>query len=403
MKSSTGRWVSGEDFWDRTSELRQLREKVLEHNHVLLTGQRRMGKTSIAREVGRRLEGEGWLFLFVDVKAARSAEDVVVAVAHAARPALSPPSRLAARLQGWLSDQAEVEAGHDFFKLRARLNAGNWRRRGQKLLQACVRREEPILLVIDELPIFLNRMLRQSDGARPVEEFLSWLRDMVQAIVGESLTLVVSGSIGLEPFVRRLGMSDRINYLYPFRLGPWNHDDSVACLERLAENYRLRMEDGVASAVYRKLGIGIPHHVQTFFAHLRDFVSMGGRDRVTVADVDEIYRTIALGPPGQIDLAHYEERLVEALDRETHRISMELLAEAATQGEVTQEAMERLRRSYAHVIPDAPGRVADAISILTHDGYLEERGNRYGFPSNLLRDWWAARFRGHYVALADRR
>ena len=55
MKSSTGRWVSGDDFFDREPELRILENRVREGNHVLLTGQRRMGKTSIARELGRRL------------------------------------------------------------------------------------------------------------------------------------------------------------------------------------------------------------------------------------------------------------------------------------------------------------------------------------------------------------
>ena len=52
MKSSTGRWVSGDDFFDREPELCILENRVGEGNHVLLTGQRRMGKTSIARELG---------------------------------------------------------------------------------------------------------------------------------------------------------------------------------------------------------------------------------------------------------------------------------------------------------------------------------------------------------------
>ena len=53
MKSSTGRWVSGEDFFDRERELRVLETRVRDHNHVLLTGQRRMGKTSLAQELGK--------------------------------------------------------------------------------------------------------------------------------------------------------------------------------------------------------------------------------------------------------------------------------------------------------------------------------------------------------------
>ncbi len=81
MKLATGRWVSGNDFVDRESGLRVLDARVRAGNHVLLTGQRRMGKTSIARELGRRLEGHGWIFLFTDVEGATGEEDVVANLA----------------------------------------------------------------------------------------------------------------------------------------------------------------------------------------------------------------------------------------------------------------------------------------------------------------------------------
>ena len=64
MRSSTGRWVGGDDFFDREAELRILKRLVDSHNHILLTGQRRMGKTSVVRELGRRLVDEDWAFLF---------------------------------------------------------------------------------------------------------------------------------------------------------------------------------------------------------------------------------------------------------------------------------------------------------------------------------------------------
>ena len=86
MKSSTGRWVSGDDFFNREKELSILETYVRDHNHVLLTGQRRMGKTSIARELGRRLELEGWTFLFADVEAATRAEDAIADIAESRIP-----------------------------------------------------------------------------------------------------------------------------------------------------------------------------------------------------------------------------------------------------------------------------------------------------------------------------
>ena len=95
MTSSTGRWVSGANFFDRDAELHILEQRVRDGNHVLLTGQRRMGKTSIARELGRRLtESGGWITLFTDIEDATCPEDVIADIARAAQPVRSIVSRL---------------------------------------------------------------------------------------------------------------------------------------------------------------------------------------------------------------------------------------------------------------------------------------------------------------------
>ncbi len=404
MRSATGRWVSGADFFDREPELRVLENRVQEGNHVLLTGQRRMGKTSIVRELERRLTDSGaWVTLFTDVEDATCPEDVIADIARAAYPVRPIVSRLGS-LAGLRRRAAEAveEIGVSGFrlKIRAGLDAGNWRRHGERLLQACAENERRVLLVIDELPIFLQRMLRAQDGATRVERFLSWLRGVLQGLGDHSPVLIVSGSIGLTPLVHRLGIPDRINYLAPFRLGPWNREESVACFDRLANSASLSVEDGVAAAVYDALGIGIPHHVQSFFARLRDFSVMENRDVVTVADVERVYRTGVLGPSGQNDLAHYETRLRDALDEENRSIAMEILAEAATQGVFTPRTRSRLGELYSRVVPDAQGRITEVLDVLEHDGYLEVSEDLYRFQLHPLRDWWAARFRNHHVPLA---
>ena len=110
-----------------------------------------------------------------------------------------------------------------------------------------------------------------------------------------------------------------------------------------------------------------------------------------------------LGPSGQNDLVHYETRLKEALEDESHTIAMEILAEAATQKVFTLSAQRCLEGLYAKVVDDAPGRIADTLEILMHDGYLETRDDGYLFPSHLLKDWWSARFRDHHKPLESRR
>lgn len=392
MKASTGRWVSGEDFFDRDAELKVLEMQARDGNHVLLAGQRRVGKTSVTQELGRRLVEQGWVFLFADVEGAACAEDAIAAIAAATHPVRPISSRLGATMRRLGERVEELSAGDFRVKFRAGLNPGTWRRHGDRLIDECAAHDQRVLLVIDELPILLKRR---------VDEFLSWLRAATQGLNG-SPVLIVSGSIGLGPLVQRLGIPDRINHLHPFRLGPWNRNVSTECFERLAESYGLRVDNGVADAVYDALGIAIPHHVQSFFVRLHQFTVMQGKDRVTVDDVGTVYRTEMLGPSGQNDLAHYQTRLEDGLDEDRYRVAMEILAEAATQDAFTADARRCLERAYAEVVDDVPGCVTEALDVLVHDGYVESSTDGYRFPSRLLKDWWAARFRDHHVPLQKR-
>lgn len=403
MQSSTGRWVSGADFFDRESELRILELRVRDRNHILLTGQRRMGKTSVARQLGRRLEAQNWVCFFTDVEGATCAEDVIAEIAEAVHPVRPISSRFATVMRRWLRESVEEVSAADFrIRVRAGLGAGSWRHFGEQLLGACAEHEKPVLLVIDELPIFLMRVLRQDAGAQRVDEFLSWLRGAVLGLGNGSMVLLVSGSIGLEPLVRRLGIPDRINHLTTLRLGPWNRDLSVACFKRLAESHGLSVEDGVAEAVYDQLGTGIPHHVQSFFARLRDSTIMTGRDRVSVEDVSEVYRAELLGPSGQNDLVHYETRLQEALDGDRHTIAMEILAQAATQGRFSPSARRGLEQFYTTAVDNVSSHISDVLDVLVHDGYLEGSEDGFQFQSRLLKDWWSARFRDNFMPIEQR-
>ena len=59
LKKAGANWVEGDRFFDREVELEALAERVRNGTHTLLTAQRRMGKTSLVRELLRRLDEEG--------------------------------------------------------------------------------------------------------------------------------------------------------------------------------------------------------------------------------------------------------------------------------------------------------------------------------------------------------
>ena len=116
---------------------------------------------------------------------------------------------------------------------------------------------------------------------------------------------------------------------------------------------------------------------------------------------DAVAGTGLLGASGQNDLAHYETRLRDGLDDESYPIAMQILAEAATREVFAPDARRHLESMYSTMVDDAAGRIADALDVLVHDGYLDAGDGGYRFQSNLLKDWWSARFRDHHRPLVE--
>ena len=402
MQSRVGIPVVGGDFHGRESELKNLSNLVLDRNHILLSGQRRMGKTSIARELGRGLEEKGWTAVFADVENALSPEDAISELARGTSSVRPIVSRFIKGMkQGFQRNVSELGAGDFRIKIRAELDPGNWRQVGLDLLIACSHHERPVLLVIDELPIFLSRLLRNDGDAQKVDEFLSWMRHAFQTIRKDSPVAFLTGSIGLLPLVERLGLPDRINYFVPFHLGPWNRDTSIKCFSRLAAQYGIGAEDDVPEAVHDSLGLGVPHYVQRMFAEIRHISESREGTVVTKKDVEEAYNSRLLGPWGHGDLIHYETRLATALDKDAFSVAMAILAETATQGVFTASAHQDLERIQSKRFRDSSERVRQALGVLEHDGYLIRHPDGHRFEFKLLRDWMKSRFEGIHRPIVD--
>ncbi len=126
-------------------------------------------------------------------------------------------------------------------------------------------------------------------------------------------------------------------------------------------------------------------------------------DQVKVEHVDIVYRTELLGPAGRTDLSHYRSRLKDALTEESYTIAEIILAEAAIQGVFTPEARAAIEVEYGRTVTNVQEHIVEVLDVLIHDGYLIRKNDRYRFSFRLLKDWWAANFREHYIPLTKRK
>ena len=319
--------------------------------------------------------------------------------------------------------QIPALAGADLrVKLRAGVDAGNWRQKGDEVFAALAGNERPVALAIDELPILVNRLLKGDDyritpeRRRAADEFLSWLRKNGQTH-RDQVCMILSGSVSLEPILQQAGLSAHANIFAPFDLKPWDRETAMACLGALGETYRIDLPLDVRREMCRRLRCQVPHHVQRFFDVLHEDLRRAGRRAASLEDVERVYDREMLGIRGQTDLSHYEDRLRMVLGVHGYRVALEMLTEAANnRGRLPGDAVRRYgeslaeetrvrrevrrsldrevrqRESLAGETPADPPLVEDVLHVLEHDGYLARQGDGYRFVSGLLEDWWRVRY-----------
>jgi hypothetical protein len=407
---ANGNVVEGDRFWNREADVALLTTKLDEGAHILLVAQRRMGKTSLMKEIKRQLAGR-YTCLFVDLQKASSAEDAIVEISLALKPHkslwLNTKDLFTNALGKLVEGIEELSLGEVGIKLRAGLTSGSWAEKGDALFAILAGSEFPVLLLIDEVPLMINRMLKGEDfkitheRKAKADEFMSWLRKNSLAHQGK-IRIILSGSIGFEPILHQAGLSATINNFLPFDLKPWDRETAIGCLQALANEYGIHFKDDAEAAMATRLGCCIPHHVQMFFSHVHERCKRRGRMDFYPDEVNEIYESEMLGIRGHAELTHYEERLKLVIGPEFFPLALEILTETAITSCLTREGLNALQKGYAFTVRSAQEVSEEILRVLEHDGYLKGSTEGYVFESHLLKDWWGKRYGFSYVPVLER-
>lgn len=406
LKQAHGNWVTGDRFWNRDDERELFERHIRDGAHLLIVAQRRMGKTSLMKEVARRLRDD-YHCVFVDFQNSSNAKDAISELAVALQPHMSIWQRAKGVFGNILEQVESVGVDELSVTLRAGLTEGNWSSKGDELFRILASEEKPVLLLMDEVPILVNRIIKGSDYEITPErkqqagEFMTWLRKNSLEHQGK-IRMVISGSIGFEPVLRQVDLSATINNFSSFELKPWSEETAAGCLRALASEYDVTYVNSAEYEMTKLLGCCIPHHVQMFFDHAYTYCVRHKCSELSPEQVGEIYHSEMLSTRGHAELTHYEERLKLVLGTERINLAIEMLTEAAVTGVLSGEAIRKIQDDYSFDDEATAEVQREILWILEHDGYLERTEGGYQFISKLLREWWDGRYQVFFTPIMER-
>lgn len=391
LKPTESNTVTGNAFFNREVERRILQEKIENGEHLLLTGQRRMGKSSIAREIGRVLSENSknnWSFVFIDLQSCASGIEMIARLAEKMHQHPDFKNKVYLLLKPIFSVfkiVEEISAGDFSIKIREHLNAGNWQDKGRQLLEKIESNNKRTFLVFDEFPDLINKLYK-NQGIAGVEVLLDWLRPEIQATVpNNNMSIVLSGSIGLEPVLGRLKLMDKINNLSVYRLKPWKREIAKKCFKALAKYRAIPIHDDAIEYLLDQLGIYIPYHIQRSWARLYEYLQEEEQTIVNKEIAEHVFKNIILRSESTSMVCHYEDRLEETLGQYNFPIAIELLDNMCDGEWLSLDAA--LQFQGGNIDMD----IHYILEVLVHDGYLNTENNQWIFSDSLLRKWWQVR------------
>jgi hypothetical protein len=384
MKTSPGGALAPNEVMGRDRLIEKI-WSILERQSLVLTAERRMGKTSIVK----KMEAEPWSGMrvfFRDLEALRSPLEFVDCVFQDVRADLSRKERAMNRVREFMEQVGGVEVKG--LKLPKQVEP-HWKTILTKTMEDLAEHQEGLLIFCwDEIPMMLDNIKREQSEtvAMEVLDTLRSLRQMVPTV-----RMVFTGSIGLHHVITRLkekGYANApTNDMFTEDVSPLAFEDACALARGLLAGEGIVVEngEGLGEAIARSVDC-FPYYIH----HVVDALRWTKESR-TVERVNEIVSANLCDDANRWDMAHYRERIDTYYSGVEQTLALGILDELAAT-DIPLPLRELLDRLDVQGTSQEPELGRKVLMLLGRDHYVvKQKDGSYRFKFSLIQRYWRVR------------
>jgi len=390
--------VRDRDFVDRSREVKEIL-KALKRDSILLIAPRRFGKTSIMREVEKKLRNDGFLCVYLDVSYVSSPREFIIELADAifesvddekGKKFVEKIKNCFRKLKETLGNIEELDVSTTGFKIKFReglkkeIDAKNWIEKGNELIKSLrdITTEGFACIAVDEISeCVVNINNKSNEDAR---KFIQWLRHVRQSV--DYLRFLFGGSISFDRIVKNVGSLSWINDLRRVVVGGFSKSDAVKMIERAFKEEKWDYDAKIAEKILECIG---EPYVPYFISVMLSVIAHEEKINLNDETVEKIYTRRVLGTYGRGYFDYYRQRLKTY--GQMSKAAEEILRETCKVDKYPINlAFDIFRRTTGL---DDYEKFLDLIHDLENDFYIVVEDREYiKFQLKILRDWWRVNY-----------
>ncbi|GAB3763697.1 hypothetical protein [Spirosoma pomorum] len=254
----------------------------------------------------------------------------------------------------------------------------------EKLLEEIDLNGDRLIIMVDEFTETVDNILHKH-GNQEARRFLQLFRELThnRKLTGK-VQFLLTGSIGLQPLVKKLDASDLVNQLQYIDIPALTIDEACQLFRQLIEQEGIDIDDETILFIIQKIDWLMPFHVQLLVQEVIDVFESSGNP-INQDKANKAYEQV-FHQRNKIYFEQYYERLKKRLEPGTEYQFVHDVLNRAT-------ADEPLEKAVVHdlaVKHDIADRYKAIVESLEYDGYLHQTADNtaYRFNSSILKTWW---------------
>ncbi|MDE7419079.1 MAG: AAA family ATPase [Muribaculaceae bacterium] len=383
ISNKVGPPVTGDDFYGRVKELSQAYDYLDTNHSLVLSAPRRIGKSSFAKRLVEDKKKVGWNCVYIDLEGVQSQEEFLNILINKFEKS-KIWSQAMDTAGGFLNRVIEGVKGIGPIKID--FSHPEISQNLYSLLSESINHTKNTLVVIDELPLFLNSIDKEDQSHKNVGFMLNWLRSLRQ-VTDTKIRWIFCGSVGLHNFTSMRNLTMTINDMVSFDFDALSKEEAEGLTMALAESLSLPISERVVKYILDKIEWYIPYFIQLIFSTIKNYPDV--RNGITEKMIDDAFDQISHND----ELSTWYERLAEYNGYREGAVLLLNALSMADNGLSRAELLDMYAAYTEESLIQANAKFSLILNMIEHDGYIIRlNGGIRRFHSPLIKNWWFSKF-----------